>query len=114
MAIAGPLSYDVQVGDDMHRRHAAQLFHDRGGPEPTEEEQLQRDLPLPEHARVPQDVPTSPMHFIFFNLLRNLRFELTVHLHHRVSQLKPPLRHERSPPTSSHPMHHLMTQFRSK
>ena len=29
MALAGPLSYDVQVADEVNRRHASQLFHDR-------------------------------------------------------------------------------------
>ena len=35
VAIAGPISYDVQVGDDVHRRHAANVIHDCGDPEPT-------------------------------------------------------------------------------
>ena len=29
VTLAGPLSYDVQVADEVHRRHASQLFHDR-------------------------------------------------------------------------------------
>ena len=29
VALAGPLSYDLQVADEVHQRHASQLFHDR-------------------------------------------------------------------------------------
>ena len=42
VAIAGPLSYDVRVDDYVHRRHASQLFHDRG--EAVIDEELEKAL----------------------------------------------------------------------
>ena len=67
VAVAGPLSYDVQVDDEVHRRHASQLFHDRGvlGPEEEEERELilppelqQPTRPLAQPSQVPaQQVP---------------------------------------------------------
>ena len=46
VSVAGPLSYDVQIGEEVHRRHASQLIHNRGAVDPTEEESLQRDFEL--------------------------------------------------------------------
>jgi hypothetical protein len=54
VAIAGPLSYDVQVGDEVHRRHAAQLFHDRGIEDPEEQERLNRVLDIPSTHQQPE------------------------------------------------------------
>ena len=58
VSVAGPLSYDVQIGEEVHRRHASQLIHNRGVVDPTEEESLQRDFELefaPQH-----DQPVEP------------------------------------------------------
>ena len=41
VARAGLLSFDVQVGGDVHRRHAAQLFRDRGVPDSIDEDESQ-------------------------------------------------------------------------
>ena len=71
VAIAGPLSYDVQVDDDLHRRHASQLLHDRGvaGPEDEEERELLPDelhqptRPLAQSTKVsapPDPIPEVP------------------------------------------------------
>lgn len=71
VAVAGPLSYDVQVGDQIHRLHATQLFCDRGpfGETPEDEElradseseELGRPTPAPEAALSPpaQTVPPA-------------------------------------------------------
>ena len=64
VAIAGPLSYDVQVGDEVHRRNAAQLFHDRGIKDPDEQKQLHRLLDPPtiqQQSEKPQQQVVPPI-----------------------------------------------------
>jgi hypothetical protein len=52
VAVAGPLSYDVQVAGELHRRHAAQLLHDRVGGD-FEEERVDEPIALPTPADFP-------------------------------------------------------------
>lgn len=47
VAVARPLSYDVQVGGELHRRHAAQLLHDRVDADLGEEERIDEPIPPP-------------------------------------------------------------------
>ena len=66
VSVAGPLSYDVQIGEEVHRRHASQLFHHRGAVDPTEEERLRREFvlempkPEPTTASPLRETPESP------------------------------------------------------
>ena len=64
VALAGPLSYDVQVDDDVHRRHASQLFHDRA--ERVLEGEGEHNLdefaePKPPQAGLPKSVSAPPV-----------------------------------------------------
>ena len=61
VAVAGPLSYDVQVAGELHRRHAAQLLHDRVGGDFEEEERVDEPIALPTPAAFPPvATPTVP------------------------------------------------------
>ena len=61
VAVAGPLSYDVQVAGELHRRHAAQLLHDRVGADFEEEEKVDEPVTLPTPAAPPPAAPlTAP------------------------------------------------------
>ena len=42
--VAGPLSYDVQVGGELHRRHDSQLIHNRELPGSTAEDDVDRTV----------------------------------------------------------------------
>ena len=42
--VAGPLSYDVQVGGELHRGHASQLIHNRELPVSTAEDDVDRTV----------------------------------------------------------------------
>ena len=64
VAVAGPLSYDVEVSGELHRRHAAQLLHDRVGADFEEEERGLNEFapppPIPELVDTPQQ-PAAPV-----------------------------------------------------
>ena len=53
VAIAGPLSYDVQIGSDVHRRHATDMFHDRGVIDPKDEDRRCEEMALAEFTSKP-------------------------------------------------------------
>ena len=59
VAVAGPLSYDIQVGAELHRRHASQLLHDRVPVDFEEEERGLNELPaaMDEHVNEPIAAP---------------------------------------------------------
>ena len=64
LALAGPLSYDLQVADEVHRRHASQLFHHRA--ERLLEGEGKHNLdeyaePEPPQAGLPKSVPAPPV-----------------------------------------------------
>ena len=63
VAFAGPLSYDVQVGEEVHRRHAAQLLHRRLLVEPDvgEDREQEEALPEPVEQRLPFMQQSRPL-----------------------------------------------------
>ena len=64
VALGGPLSYDVQVDDEMHRRHAFQLFHDRAQrvlEGEGENNFVEYAEPEPLQAELPKSVPALPV-----------------------------------------------------